>query len=239
FLLGGVFDHLRQELAGAADERNALRVFIATRPFADEDERRFFVAYSKHELGAAFVQPAAAAVAHIGEDLQKRIIRGRHGGQRLGDRGHFGSDHALRGCSGGLRRGLFVEGLDSQVLVELQVVAQELGGHCAACSASRSFRSSSKMRSAISRLDARATGITSPVRSTSTTSFSSDSKSVSLPPTRLPTTISQFFDSILRRDSCCKFCVSAAKPTNRRSPFLRPNSARISGVGSSSTEMRA
>ena len=36
-----------------------------------------------------------------------------------------------------------------------------------------------------------------------------------------------------------RFCVSAAKPISRRSPFFRPSSARISGVGSSSSEIRA
>ena len=52
---------------------------------------------------------------------------------------------------------------------------------------------SSKMRSAIARLEARATGMVSPVRSTSTTSFSSDSKPVPGCETRFATTMSQFF----------------------------------------------
>ena len=56
---------------------------------------------------------------------------------------------------------------------------------------------------------------------------------------RLPTTMSQFLVSSLRRASCSRFSVSAAKPISSRSPFFRPSSARMSGVGSSSSEIRA
>ena len=85
-----------------------------------------------------------------------------------------------------------------------------------------------------------ATGIVSPVRSTSVTSFSSDSKPMSV----LRHQVCHHHVAVLGFAACgalpaTRFSVSAAKPISSRSPFLRPSSARMSGVGSSSSDMRA
>ena len=67
-LLGRVFDHLGEQLAGAAHEGDALGVFIGARAFTHEDQRRVFVAHAENDFVAAFVQAAAMAIADIFED---------------------------------------------------------------------------------------------------------------------------------------------------------------------------
>ena len=44
------------KLARAADERNALRVFIRARPFADEDQLRAGIAHAEYDLVPAFAR---------------------------------------------------------------------------------------------------------------------------------------------------------------------------------------
>ena len=56
-------------------------------PFADEDQRGLLVAHPKHDLVAALVQAAAAAIADVFDDLEQRVASGEgrqfHGGCRL------------------------------------------------------------------------------------------------------------------------------------------------------------
>ena len=78
------FDHLREQLPGAADEREALRIFIGARAFADEHQPRLFVARSEDDLVAALVQAAAFAIADVGEDLKQVILRGFEGRDETG-----------------------------------------------------------------------------------------------------------------------------------------------------------
>jgi hypothetical protein len=81
-LLGrGVFDHLRQQLAGTADERKTLLVFIGARSFADKHEWRLLIAGSEDNRIAPFAEPAAAAIADIEPDLIERVIVRRQTGQ--------------------------------------------------------------------------------------------------------------------------------------------------------------
>src|SRR5215469_5077489 len=61
-------NHIVQQLTGAADERQPLRVFIGTRAFANEHQLGLRIARTKDEIGAAFMQAAKAAVADIGAD---------------------------------------------------------------------------------------------------------------------------------------------------------------------------
>src|SRR5215469_5156556 len=61
-------NHIVQQLTGAADERQPLRVFIGTRAFADEHQLGLRIARTKDEIGAALMQAAKAAVADIGAD---------------------------------------------------------------------------------------------------------------------------------------------------------------------------
>ena len=59
-------DHLRQQLAGAADERDALDVFVRAGRLADEHQIGVGVADAEHDLlPAERVQLAARAVADI------------------------------------------------------------------------------------------------------------------------------------------------------------------------------
>ena len=60
-------DHLRQQLAGAPDERDPLDVFIAARRLADEHEPRVRIADAKDDLAPAERRElAAGAVAEVG-----------------------------------------------------------------------------------------------------------------------------------------------------------------------------
>ena len=49
------------KLAGAADERQALRILVGARPFADTDELRLRIAGAEDEIRAAFAELAAPA----------------------------------------------------------------------------------------------------------------------------------------------------------------------------------
>ena len=79
FFLGGVLDHLGEQLSGAAHERDALGVFVGAGAFAHEDQRRVLVAHSEDQFVAPLVQAAAAAIADIVEDLRQRVVRGGRG----------------------------------------------------------------------------------------------------------------------------------------------------------------
>ena len=98
FLLGGALDHLREQLSGAPDERDALRVFIGAGAFADEHQRGLLVADAEDDLVAALVQAAAVAIADVLEDLEKGFAgwgewrqRRRSSAVQVGQRG--------RGCT--------------------------------------------------------------------------------------------------------------------------------------------
>ena len=58
------FDHVVQQLAGAAHEGLALRVFVGTRAFAHEHQVGIWITHAEDDLLASlFVQLAASAVA--------------------------------------------------------------------------------------------------------------------------------------------------------------------------------
>ena len=61
-------DDLRQQLARAADERQALLVFVVARRFADEDELGVGIARAEDDVGALRSELAALAVADFGAD---------------------------------------------------------------------------------------------------------------------------------------------------------------------------
>src|SRR5205807_8581200 len=67
------FDHIGQQLPGAADERLALFIFISARSFANEHQIGSGIAYAENNLLASlFVQAAAGAVADVFANLAKR-----------------------------------------------------------------------------------------------------------------------------------------------------------------------
>ncbi len=70
FFGGGVLNHLREQLASAADEGQALLIFIGTRTFANEDERRSFVAGAKDDFVAGLAEAAAFAIADVFADFR-------------------------------------------------------------------------------------------------------------------------------------------------------------------------
>src|SRR5690606_13702114 len=55
-------EHLVEQLAGAADERLAARIFVGTRPFADDHQRRMLVADAEYGVGARPAQFAGRAI---------------------------------------------------------------------------------------------------------------------------------------------------------------------------------
>jgi hypothetical protein len=65
FFFRGAFDHLREQLARTADERDALRIFVRARTFAHEDQLGLLVAHAEDDLVALFVQAAATAIADV------------------------------------------------------------------------------------------------------------------------------------------------------------------------------
>ena len=132
--LGGALDHLREQLTGAPDEWDALRVFVGARAFADEHQRRTLIADTEDYLVAPFVQAAAAAIADIFENARQgvaarrqrrqvdgRLLRGR--GRRRGYRIHrngFRLDRLARSRGGWLA----VESLHADILIELEAPPQ-------------------------------------------------------------------------------------------------------------------
>ena len=69
-------DDLREELARAPDERDALNVFVRAGRFADEHQIRRRVAHTEHDLPAAqLVQLATRAVADLGADPLQCLFR--------------------------------------------------------------------------------------------------------------------------------------------------------------------
>src|ERR1017187_1515879 len=70
FLLGGVLDHLGEQLAGPPDEGNPLGVFIRAGAFPHKYQGGALIADAEDDLVAALVEAAAPAIADIGEDLE-------------------------------------------------------------------------------------------------------------------------------------------------------------------------
>ena len=62
------------KLSSASHERQALRVFVRSRSFADEYKFRFRIAIAKHKLVSSLVQLASRAIAQILSNFQKRVI---------------------------------------------------------------------------------------------------------------------------------------------------------------------
>src|SRR5438445_3807130 len=69
------FDHLGQQFSRAPDERQALRVFIGARAFADENELRLGISVAKNNFVPRAVEFAARAFTEIFADLEQRIVR--------------------------------------------------------------------------------------------------------------------------------------------------------------------
>ena len=76
FLLRRVFDHLGEQLSGAADEGDALRVLVGAGAFADENQRGLRIANAEDDLIAAFGEAATATIAHVLDDLEEGIASG-------------------------------------------------------------------------------------------------------------------------------------------------------------------
>jgi hypothetical protein len=68
-----LFQQLVQQLAGAADERQALTVLFGPRRLADEHQAGIGVASPEDRLGAGLVQGAAGAVLHFLEELDQLL----------------------------------------------------------------------------------------------------------------------------------------------------------------------
>ena len=108
FLRGSIVDHLRQQLAGAAHERNALLIFVRARTFADKHQRRRSDCPSQTRcLLRCFAQAAAVAIADIGTNVSRayRLLVPRSGRTMVTgalarrDWWRGGQRHAARGLS--------------------------------------------------------------------------------------------------------------------------------------------
>ena len=67
-------DHLRKKFSRAADERQTLDIFIATRALTNENKLRARVARAEDNVGAFLAQLAALAVADVGANAFERIV---------------------------------------------------------------------------------------------------------------------------------------------------------------------
>ena len=92
-------DHVVEQLAGAADERQALRVLIGARTFADEHQPRVRVAVAEDNGVAALVKRAARARAHV---VANRL---QGGGAIFGCGENARLNQSLRGLQGRLQSG--------------------------------------------------------------------------------------------------------------------------------------
>src|ERR1035441_7062859 len=135
FLLRRIFDHLGEQLSGPADERDALRGVIGAGAFADEDQRGLRVADAEDDLIAGFPEAAAAAIAYVLDDFEERIVGGA---ERRKIHGNGDGDGSKVGSRGTLRirlphqhhwGRLAIEGLDAQILVELEILAEKFSVH--------------------------------------------------------------------------------------------------------------
>jgi len=65
---------LSEKLAGAADEREALCVFIGARTLADKDKLGFGIAVGEDDVFASLMELATFAVAKVFADFEERVV---------------------------------------------------------------------------------------------------------------------------------------------------------------------
>ena len=139
------FDHLRQQLARAAHERNTLFVFIGARTFADEHQLRLRIADAEDDLVAAFAQTAARAIADIGAECVRACRRRGEAGQRnIGEDRGFSFDGKRFDSVKGVRRSVAatpINLLDTRGPGRIPGACESLrGSFCRSWRARRSFR---------------------------------------------------------------------------------------------------
>src|SRR6266542_1436909 len=210
------FDDLGQELAGFANEGEALEVFFVAGGFSHEHQVGSRVALSEDDVRSVLRELAAGAPGE--ELLERRQVRDRPGHQR-----------------GGTGRRVEVQVGDAEVAEEFEVDFQRVArGHRVDSSASvpgqppripapgrdgyrvrvgtaRAARNASQIFSATSLFERRETISLAPSRRRIRTSFSGASKPISPRPTSLTTTMSAPLASIFRRPRASRSSVSAAK----------------------------
>src|SRR6185503_173281 len=237
-------DDFRQQLPGAADERNALDVLVAARRLADEHQVGVRVADAEHDLRASErVQLAARAVADVGAD----------GGERLGgvarkrDRRSLGrSVRRLPGPAAALAPGRVAadagdaelagkfEMFDELIAVHGKSATERNGsGYSRTLRAASSLSTRSRISAATRDLACSGNG-SGPSGPTMVTALVSTSKPASLRETSLATMRSACLRSRFAAAEATTFSVSAAKPMRTGpSPFARrrlPRSPRMPGV---------
>ena len=67
------FDHVGEKFSGTADERFAAQIFVTARAFADEHQVGVGIASAEDDLGAAFVELTAGAVADVFADSRESV----------------------------------------------------------------------------------------------------------------------------------------------------------------------
>src|SRR5262249_27062807 len=70
-------DHLVEQLPGSADKRFALKIFVASRPLANEHQTRLRIADTKYNMGASFAELAAGTIADVVANALKRFRQDR------------------------------------------------------------------------------------------------------------------------------------------------------------------
>src|ERR687892_755284 len=218
------FQHAREELAGAADERQPLGVLVGAGPFADDDQLGQGVAGAEDDRAAALAELAVAAALEPGLLRPQGLDRRRQEVTFEGHRLH--PEIAMESEGGGQRA---------------ERVGQRRAGRVAqrtafgAGWAARSARIASRIASATAAFGIRGRARPPPQRSTSSTSLSSASKPMSRRLTSLATSRSMPLASSLARALATTSLVSAAKPTMKAEPARAATSARMSGLGVSAS----
>src|SRR5262245_18853983 len=218
--------HLREQLAGATDERQPLRVFVGARALADHDELLRRVAGAEDNVSSPLTQLALTA------GLQRLFLAP----QRFGRRQQVFTLERQR--------------LDTEITIEAQRLGQRAQRHgqrlvrcvaqrdalpAARLAARRRARISVRIASATALFAMRGSARVPPQRSISSTSLSSASKPMPAWLTSLATSRSIPLASSLARALAATSLVSAAKPTTNAPDRPAATSARMSGLGVSSS----
>jgi hypothetical protein len=129
--VGGALDHLGEQLAGPADERQALLVLVGPRAFPYKHQPCLLVTGTENDLLPPVAQATAFAVTYIFADSGERVI----GWMQSGKRGKYwfgGCENAW--LRGGFHRGRFrrfavMDGFHAEIAVEGEVLAEKVVAH--------------------------------------------------------------------------------------------------------------
>src|SRR5882762_2266795 len=218
-------EHFGEELTRAADERQALRILVGTRTFADHDELRPQVAGAEDDRRAPFAELALPAALERPLLRRERLL-GAEEVRALEDQ--LGRAEVTVMAEGGAER---AERLGERLARVGGRVGPRYRVTFLAAASRRSARTWVRIASATSAFAIRASAFWPPARSSSSTSFSSASKPMPRWLTSFTTSKSMPLLSSFWRAWATTSLVSAAKPTMNAPVRRAATSARMSGFG--------